>query len=1654
MAGSDAGRIVLLYGPSGDGWADWLLKVLPPRWGATLKTFDGSGTVPSRLARFAALRMQGETLVAGETRAECVVPLADSLRDTGAAEFFVLDPDFLAGDESEVEWHGPSILRRRKILARMRECKLALDAAHAGLTEAVRTGRHVTEAARWILDNAWLIRAGINELRKNLPSKAFPAASGRQETDIYRMAQNLAATADFAVDEDNIRTCLQQMQRAHALTIGELWAFPLFLRVVLIEVLAVKATRESDSEQLRERARLWANRLATAMRTGRNAYARLLQRLECEPVAYRRDFAALLAEALQDNEAALSGLGHWAEERFGISLADLLRFEQTHESARTVSTANAYKSLRSLSHLEFAPVFESVSAVEAELQADPGGVYPRSDFETRDRCRREVERISLQSGVAEQEVARRALTLAAQSDDPHTAHVAWYLLADGIAEVEKTAGARIGPALRIRRWAVRNATPVYITAILLLTACFMAISLVLAWEAGVHSWMILAALAAVASFTLSELSLEIAHALIISLLPPEPLPRMDYRDGIPASKATLVVVPTMLTTRESIRTEIGKLEVRYLGNRNENIFFGLFSDFTDSPVAVDADDEALLRAAIDGINRLNARYPGGRFLLFHRPRTWSDSEHAWIGRERKRGKIEDLNAFLCGDDSLNLLLAGRLTAPVSYVITLDSDTQLPLDTARKLIETIAHPLNSVVIDPVTRVRTSGYAIIQPRISIALPTATATRFTRIFSDAHGTDPYCRTISDAQQDLFLEAIFHGKAIYDVKAFHRILQNRFPNETILSHDLIEGSHAGVGLASDIELFESMPLDYGSYAARQRRWIRGDWQVAPWMFRRVPLAGCGTGPTSLNIINRWRILDNLRRSLIPVAAVALLLFGWLISPVPGIASLVVALAVAIPAFAPILDRLARRVNGSVRGWQGAADDLKRAAVMIAFLPHQAWLAIDSIARVHYRRWFSHRGMLEWQTAEKVRTLGRQHLDAAFRQMLVISVLSVVLAFVLVERGVWARAIWFVALWVAAPLMMRWLAGPGQPKHESLSLDEKRYLRRTARKTWRYFDDLVTASTNWLPPDNSQLKFQVEVAPRTSPTNIGLWLVASLAARDFGYQTADEMCARCSRTMETLRRLERCDTHLLNWYDTRTLVPLTPRYVSTVDSGNLVAALWVFAQGCLDTLRAPVIGRRALRGLRDTIAVAQDACGSDQSTGALRELHKVFHAPQRGYDLVARLHRAAALCATQHSSDGDEAGHWTSRLKAQIAAWNETARRYLGWMETLASPPDSVLCEVGPEMVALRRAALNRIPSLKTIAGGRPASLDALLAHRHVSGLRQEIVTWFDRVAAEYAAAQSNAAEMIGRLGSLRTAAEDLSRSMDLSRFYDRIGRLFGIGYSAHDNRTFTSHYDLLASECRLTSLVAIAKGDVPVEHWFAMSRPWDHTRRHGVLLSWGGTMFEYLMPLLFTRTVANSLLDRACFSAVKSQIAYGRRKGIPWGISESAHGVLDSRRIYQYRAFGVPELALNPDIGNDPVVAPYATMLALSMFPGEAVANLHRLAQIGMSGPMGFYESVDFRGEENGSARGGEVVRCHMAHHQAMSLAALDNVLGRNIMQRRFHRDPRIRSVEALLCERVPILPMPSEERNLRQATERLVAGFHFNNEERFTTSPAVSN
>jgi|SRR5579883_669535 len=1551
--------------------------------------------------RYGALRMPGETLVVAQTHPDKIHDIVQKIRSAGSPSVFVLH----TGPRSAPSNTGPS---RQRLLTKLSQDEQDFHSACADLEEALRLHHSLTPAAEWLLDNSYLVLTHSAEIRRHLP-KHLSKIAARIDGDsrLYQLAKGLVERTDGAITEAAIIECLRADHGSSTFTMSELWLFPLMLRLAIIERLAVLATAAGRSQQLRETACLWANRLAASARRDPRALEQMLARLNQEPAASNPYFALSLTEQLHDEESALGPAQRWIESKLNTPISAILQQEHTREAAQRVSTANSFGSLRVLSRLEFSDIFEQVSEVDAELRRDPGGIYPRSDFDTRDECRHVVEQVARYSGMSEPDVARRAIALASRNPGEH---VAAYLLSAGLAELERETGTRVPPRNRLIRAVRRHSTPVYITAVSILTASFTALAVVLAWDGGARRPGVLAALGLLALFPLSELAIQIVNALVVSLLPPSKLPKMDFRDQIPDDQATLVVVPMMLTNHDAVRKEVEKLEVRFLANQEANLWFGLLADFTDSPDPVERDDEAILNVARQGIEDLNKRYPGGRFVLFHRSRVWSESEQRWIGRERKRGKIEELNAFLCNEGNPDLLVVGCLPAPIRYVLTLDSDTQLPPGAARRLIETMAHPLNRVAIDPVTRVRRRGYSIIQPRVSIALPHANATRFTRVFADTAGTDPYSKAISDAHQDLFNEAIFHGKAIYEVSSFYRALKDRFPAETLLSHDLIEGAHAGVAHASDIELFETIPQNYSTFSKREHRWIRGDWQIAAWAFGRVPCPG-GRQRNPLSVLNRWRILDNLRRSLVPIASLLLLVSGWLASATPGVWSLVIALAVAIPAIAPLLDRWAHTLQRAVQSWQGAADQLVRAIIVLAFLPHQAWLSCDAIVRALYRK-KTRRNLLEWEPADAVGIHAHRHMNAMFRQMLLIAAASFVLLLILAANGAFLPSFFFVALWITSPLLMLWLARPSHFGRARIEPGDAIFLRSHARRTWRFFDDLVNPQNNWLPPDNSQLALRVEVAQRTSPTNIGMWLTSALAARDFGYLTPDDLLERCSNTIQTLDRLDRHEGHWLNWYDTRTLDPLNPRYVSTVDSGNLLASFWVLEQGCRDIVSAPVIGPACMRGLSDTLSILNEICGRDLSVSSpLAELRRLFHGAVNAHEVIERLRLASSPLEIilAKLTPGDERHYWASRLAREVDAWRKITDRYLPWIETLT------LKSFTGRAASFRDNILRTTPSLAELSSDQFPLLDQFLAE---VGSNE----WTDQIRSEYSAARANAAAVVEQFDRLAKTCSRFANEINMRFLYDSKRRLFGVGYAIGNPVEFNSHYDLLASECRLASLVAIAKGDVPQVHWISLGRP-RASAGAPILFSWTGTMFEYLMPLLFMRSFRGSLLDRACSDAVDLQIEHGRRENLPWGVSECAYSAIDANQVYQYRAFGVPSLALKRGMEESAVVAPYATMLALAVNPAAAIQNIRCLEQLGLAGPMGLYESIDFS-RESKQGQPGVAIYTYMAHHQGMSLVAIGNALHRGAMQRRFHSQLRIRAFESLLFERIPIHRAKLEE------------------------------
>ena len=1555
-------------------------------------------------------------------------------------------------DSHEVELQT----RSRSLLPLIRDSENVVESARDDLAEAVRLEYGITHEAEWLLDNAYLIRANIADIRHNLPdnhNKILPVLknqTGSVRLRVYHLAAELIDCTAHRLVPESIVSFVDAYQQKSPLTIAELWVLPLMLRLVLLERLRRLSELASLRQHQKELADFWAGRLLNAAQRTPEVFAQIMVQLDRSGDELTPHFIERLGEQLQQEETALAPIQTWIQEKTGQRWIDIVRSEQAEEANDLMLIASAIGSLRQLSELQYPKIVEAVSRMEAILLNDPAGIHGRSDFATRDRCRRVVENSARHSRFSEWEVARLAVELA-QTAPPGSREqcVAYHLLDQGLPELEKRLSCRIPWRERRLRFLLRHPTVLYLGSLATLTTALSISFGLVAYSSGSVSQVILLTLGFLALFPSSELATYLLHLFITWMLPPRVLSKMSFREGIPEDCRTLVVVPMMLLTPDSIRGEIEKLEVRYIANPGANLWFSLLSDFTDAAGREMPEDDDLLGSLMKGIEQLNSRHGDGRFLLFHRSRTWCDTEARWIGWERKRGKLEELNSLLNGDGHEDLLCVGTLPAAIRYVITLDADTQLPHDSAKKLIETIAHPLNRVELTADGRNRTRGYSVIQPRVSITLPSATATRFTRLFTDARGTDPYSQAVSDVYQDLFGEAIYHGKAIYDVRAFHKILHARFPEQRLLSHDLIEGSYVGVGLASDVELFEQFPSDYTSYGKRQHRWIRGDWQIASWVLPQVPSAiGNEQVSNPLSAINRWKIFDNLRRSLVPLASLLLLLVSWTFHAVPKVASGLVALTLILPLLFQFLDRLVARWRGDTQSWREASSDFNLAIVKTSFLPHQAYLSIDAILRVLYRLKVSHLHLLEWQSAEVSQQASRLHLDPFRAHFFLICATAAMFMAALAIRGHLWRTAWapFLVLWVAAPAVQHWirLQRRSLRKAEVLDADDQRFLRRMARATWRYFDDLVGPKHNGLPPDNSQEALRIEVAERTSPTNIGLWLMAAVSARDFGFLTPEPMVDRCAATLATLAKLESCEGHLLNWYNTRTLEPLLPKYVSTVDSGNLIASLWVLSQASQQLDAEPQLDARALRGLADTLAVVTERLPLEHGTSVLLVIMRsLLEEEAIGIEVLSRIRLAAEPARKLTDSlrwsvsPGGERAYWFTRLEQQIQSWIQHADRHLRWLDVLAAPPDEFLQPLGADVISERRRLLRDLPTWGAVARGEFGLLfDISKQSAGKDTYSENLATWLASLNAEFENARRAATDLLARFKLLGEQSEVLADRMDMRFLYDRQRRLFAIGYQVGGPLNITAHYDLLASEARLASLVAIAKGDVPAEHWLALGRP--YTSANGqVLLSWSGTMFEYLMPMLFTRTFRNSLLENACAEAVKRQIEYTKDRGVPWGISESAYSALDSSKIYQYRAFGVPSLGLKRGLEEDLVIAPYASALALLVDLAESIKNLKRLVKVGMYGRMGFYESLDYSRQDERLGNKGVIVYTYMAHHQGMSLMALNNVLNHSIMRDRFHSDRRIKAIEPLLFERIPPVPSMLVHRPPEEAAIRLVSG-----------------
>jgi cyclic beta-1,2-glucan synthetase len=1495
----------------------------------------------------------------------------------------------------------------RPLLWRFLQNRRALVEAHRLITQAVQNGERFGSDAEWLLDNFHIIGDALDEIHTDLPSgyyKLLPKlATGPLSgfPRVYTLSLELIAHSDSSLDETNVLRFVQAYQTVTPLTIGELWAVPIMLRLVLVENLRRLADQILQTRADRNDAKsLAAQFLSLQQNSGMSVLdwgTAILRRHHKWSDHFIIRLLELVCDQGSDHASSIECLEGFLRGR-GLNAADILRREQQRQAANQVSIGNCVTSLRLLSALDWTEFFERTSLVEAFLREDPPGVYARQDVRTRDRYRQAIERLARGSGLNELEIVRQVLALARRqraeaarngesgstppSDSASVGapqnHVGYYLLDHGRAELEAIVGYRPTFGDRFLKFLLTHPAALYFgsIAILMIVLLFGLCAPIIRYWGGSAEPVLFALAVLILLLPASEVVIGLLNQLVAWLVPPRILPKLHFQESVPPDCATFVVVPSMLFGPHSAALLLERLEIHYLANPDPHFWFALLTDFADAQNEQMPGDDANVRAAADGIKALNERYSHGqpdRFFLCHRRRLWNPVQNCWMGWERKRGKLLEFVRLLRGStDTSFATMTGNLgqLPRIRFIITLDADTQLPRETARRLIAALAHPLNRPRLDDKKNRVVAGYGILQPRVSLSLTGARRSLFTRIFAASAGLDLYTTAVSDIYQDLFGVGSFTGKGIFEIDAFAASVGHTFPENRILSHDLIEGNYARCGLVTDIELIDEFPARYSAYAQREHRWVRGDWQILDWLYPTVPGPENRRVRNPLPAVERWKIFDNLRRSLLPPCLIILLVLGWTVLPGPSWFWTVLTLSVlAWPLLLQSLGNVARSLRDRLR-WSALSADLGPTAAQvllgIVFLAHQARMMADAVMRTLGRLYLTRRHLLEWETAASAEhRLGTSIWDL-YRGMWTAPVLALALALViwLVRPVALVTALPLLACWLVSPLVAFWVSRPCRAPDTTLPLNDMRRLHRLARKTWSFFEEFVSPDDHWLPPDNYQEVRKEPVAHRTSPTNVGLYLLSTLAAHDFGYVTLAALIEKLHKTFATLATLERWHGHFYNWYDTRTLKSLQPGYVSTVDSGNLLACLLALKHGLIEKAQAGISIRSVHGGLTDTLELV---------TAALRSLEAPREAP--ALDTIQLLETQLQEMRSQlqgESVDLDGLAELLSRLEPKARGLTELIEKLTA---TLREAPE----ELRYWTREFYRLIEDRVEELRSAESG----------------------------------ATSNVRD---RLNGLAAEAGKLGAEMDFRVLYNDHRHLFAVGYNLSSGRLDNAHYDLLASEACLTSFLAIARDEVPRRHWFQVGRPLTRVAGALALLSWGGTMFEYLMPRLLLPSFPDTLLDESQRAAVARQIEYGKQCHVPWGISESAFSTVDADLNYQYQAFGVPGLGLKRGLAKDLVIAPYATFLALPVGPRSAVRNLDRMTDEGGEGRYGFYEAVDFTSERLGPNGRSAVVRCYMAHHQGMSLLALANCLLDNPMPRRLRAEPIIRATELLLQERVP--------------------------------------
>ena len=1549
------------------------------------------------------------------------------------------------------------------LASRLKDNKKILRYCYESIGKSVTEKRSITPAGEWLIDNYHVIEGQLKDIDEHLPIGFYEELPKlldgplKNYPRVYGLTWAFVAHTDSRFDPDLLIQFVKAYQNVQPLTIGELWAIAITLRVVLVENLRRLSVFILNSMHARRSADKLADELLGLKSGMSQTVALFLQDLETKQL--RKPFLVQLIQRLRYQDPTVTPALKWINEKLSemnLTADEIVYSEHNIQSAVNVSVRNIITSMRLISSYDWRKFFESVSLVDESLKINP--VFSSMDFASQDRYRHAIEELSRGSKQSELDIVKRIIQKTESSNNIKKSDPGYYLISKGRSELEKEIKFTSSFGHKIFDFYLSNAKVGYTSTIVLLTLAILSVPIYFCYLNGV-SFLGLFIFSLFGFFPASDIAVPLLNRIVAKISKPSYLPRLKLKNGVPDSLSTFVVMPVLLIDNNSIEEHLDQLEVHYLSNPKGHVQFALLSDWKDSETENSPDDDHLLSLVQDGIEKLNSKHGlltdgQPRFFLFHRKRLWNPSENKWMGWERKRGKIHEFNRILRGDLKTTYISPlENVPKNIKYVITLDADTRMPMHMVSQLVGTMAHPLNKPVLDPCLKRVTEGYGILQPRIMSSLPSRSNTSiFQRLFSGPCGIDPYTFAVSDTYQDLFEEGTYAGKGIYDVDVFEAALEGKTPENAFLSHDLFEGNFVRCGFVSDLEFFDDFPSNTEVAASRLDRWVRGDWQLLPWIF--------GDKSKTVHFIGRWKMIDNLRRSLSPPAMLFTLICSWFIPNAPYylLASFVLA-AIAFPSFLPFISGLvpdARKRKKISRLRILLYDFLigfQQTLVLVSLLMSQSVLMLDAILRTLYRLYISKKNLLRWVTVAQEKSVSTLSLSYFFNKHKIAVCLSSAFAFLVLflrDENIAILSSSFLLLWILSPIIACLISQPpSSDPVEPLSFDGVRKFRLIARRTWRFFTSFVTEQDNFLPPDNFQEDPHPVIAHRSSPTNFGLYLLSTISANDFGWLGISDLANKLETTLLVLDDLPRYNGHFYNWYDLKTKQPLHPAYISSVDSGNFAGHLLVVSQICEHILDKPFPFLSRIEGIKDVIALCKESLSTisdrrrtvtvnlDQLNSAIADLEALLvDFPLKPFDFFTRwemLHISADILVDiaktfaqeRGDSSGDEIFYWANQISLNIKSHLADYERILSWIKLVDETkiPDDLDEPIRNEILKFSTSQLLSM-SMPELCSNYQIFINEMLSAKILSSqvstgnlaTYSSAQSFIDTLVYSVEKSLFSCQKLIDEFVSVSKISTKLFNEMDFKFLFDSSRNLFSIGFNVSDGNLDPSYYDMLASESRLTSFIAVAKGDAPTSHWFSLSRALTSLHQGSALLSWSGSMFEYLMPSLVMYTPRGSLLDRTCRLIIRKQIQYGSEFDVPWGISESAYNIRDRDFTYQYSSFGIPSLGLKRGLGEDLVISPYSTALASMYYPALAEKNFLNLSNIGALGTYGFYESVDFTSERLPENKKFEIVRAYMAHHQGMTLVSISNVIFDGLMRHRFHDVPIVRAAELLLQERTP--------------------------------------